>query len=454
MPQRQDKPMSKVVGRPGTVAHAACEHYDAIVLGAGISGLVAASVLSDQGCRHILIADEYGHLGGNHIDWSSGDYTFDIGSFIFQDDSPLLEHFPELLPRYVPIEPAWARLNPQGMVTDYPISARDDILAAGPWEIARIFASVLYARLFQKEMRNAKDFASYWIGSHLLYRSGLESYMKRFYGIEPDQIDIQLARKRMLWISEHASLKNVFARLWKPRSQGPANRQLARPKEGFQSLYKAAAERLESKGVTLRLGARFQAIAREGTGFRFRFDNREVSAERVITTIPVQRSQELCGLPPEAKLRTITLLGLYFSFSGERGFDRSILYNFSHDGAWKRITVYSDFYGKADGREYFTAEIIADHIGGCPVRAEEDFRRHVHANGLFAGDLKLEGSQILENAYPIYSDGAEQRAAEAIRTLKEFGIESLGRQGGFNYQPTARVSTREAEAALRREAAP
>jgi putative NAD(P)-binding protein len=48
------------------------ERYEAIILGAGISGLVSASILLSQGCRRILIADAYSHLGGNHIDWSKG----------------------------------------------------------------------------------------------------------------------------------------------------------------------------------------------------------------------------------------------------------------------------------------------------------------------------------------------------------------------------------------------
>lgn len=49
------------------------ERFDAVVLGAGISGLVSASVLLRQGYARVLIVDEYDHIGGNHIDWSSGD---------------------------------------------------------------------------------------------------------------------------------------------------------------------------------------------------------------------------------------------------------------------------------------------------------------------------------------------------------------------------------------------
>ena len=423
--------------------------YSAIVLGAGISGLVSASVLLDQGCERVVVVDEYQHIGGNHIDWSANGYTFDIGSIIFQNDSPLLKHFPELLEHYVAISPRWARLTPQGVVTAYPISIKDDILAAGPLEILKILASVTYARAFKRKMRNAREFARYCIGDRLLRRSGLDSYMTRFYGVSSDQIDIELAMKRMLWISEHSSLRSVLARIAKPNPPPPTNRQLARPREGFARLYAVAAAKLAERGADIMTGVKMQALEKQDGHFRLVLDNRTILAKRVISTIPIPTVEALCNLPMSEKLETITLLTLYFSFSGERGFTEAILYNFSHTGAWKRLTVYSDFYGRHENREYFAVEVISNHIKESVVDAESDFRRHVAANGLFRGDLRLEGSQFLENAYPIYKSRADLKAAKAVEALKAFGIESFGRQGGFNYQPTARVSTLEAEAALR-----
>jgi UDP-galactopyranose mutase len=44
--------------------------FEAIVLGAGISGLVSTAVLLEQGATNILLVDEYPHAGGNHIDRS------------------------------------------------------------------------------------------------------------------------------------------------------------------------------------------------------------------------------------------------------------------------------------------------------------------------------------------------------------------------------------------------
>ena len=426
----------------------AAEAFDVIVLGAGISGLVSASVLQKQGYRRIVVVDEYAHIGGNHIDCKIGNYTFDIGSLIFQDDSPLLAHLPELLPLYVEINPSWGRLNPQGVVTDYPISVRDDIVAAGPVEWIRMVLSVLFTRVFRSRLRNARDFAEYWIGARLMRRSGLENYMLRFYGVTAARIDLQFAEKRMLWLKEQASPRNVFRRLLRAPEKPATNKQLARPREGFAYLYGVGAQRLALGGVTFRLGAKMDSLQKSDGRFLLRIEDRSVSASRVVSTIPLERAQALCEIPSESSLQSVTLISLFFSFSGERGFKQAILYNFSDTGAWKRLTVYSDFYGRCEGREFFAAEVNADHVLGSVEAAAEDFRRHSSENGLFNGDLKLEGSHTLANAYPIYTNNAAERAATAIAALRAFGVELFGRQGGFDYQPTARHSTLVAEAAI------
>ena len=426
---------------------------DAIVLGAGITGLVSASILVDQGTPRTLVVDEYGHIGGNHIDVTIGPYTFDIGSLIFQDDSPLLTHFPELLPHYQPIKPTWAKLNPQGKITRYPFSMTDDFLSAGVIDCARMLASVARARIRRRKPDNAGDFAKYWLGARFLHRSGLDSYMERFCGLPIDRIDLKFAEKRMGWISEHARLIEQARRLVASRRASLVNKatneQLARPRSGFAELYRPAATRLEQHGVTFVLNAELTRLRRVDSEFEMQLGDRRVRAPRVISTIPIDRARELCGFSAGSPLPSVTLITLFFSYSGRRGFSESVLYNFSHDGAWKRLTMYSDFYGRAAGREYFAVEVLADRAAHDVERAAADFRAHTKANALFEGDLELIGSHLLRHAYPIYTEGSGDRAEAAIAQLRDFGLESFGRQGGFQYQPTARVSTLEAEAALR-----
>lgn len=425
------------------------EVYDAIILGAGVSGLVAASVLLRQNNERIAVIDEYAHIGGNHIDWSTNGFTFDVGSLIFQDDSPLLKHFPELLEHYIHIQPTWGRLNPQGKVTRYPISVADDILRAGPIEICRIAFSVIHARIRQRPLRNARDFAAFWIGAYLLRRSGLKNYMARFYGMPPEHIDLELAEKRMMWIKEHSSLRSLLRKMTQKKPPHMKNKQLARPKAGYAALYEPAKCGLAEKGVTFRLGTFISKVVKNDDHFIvIPTEGRKIASRRMISTVPINITHRLCGLEQDKPLQTITLISLYFSFAGDRGFAQSILYNFSYEAAWKRLTIYSDFYGRTDGREYFAVEVVSNDTIASIELAEAEFRAHVARNNIFHGDLRLEGGQILENAYPIYTHGAPAEADRQIERLKQFGIESFGRHGAFNYQPTARVSTLEAERAL------
>lgn len=433
--------------QPETASEA--DVYDAIILGAGITGLVAASVLLRQNSARIAIIDEYQHIGGNHIDWSANGFTFDIGSLIFQDDSPLLKHFPELLEHYVHIHPTWGRLNPQRQITRYPISIVDDILGAGPVGICRIVLSIIHARIWRRRLRNAKDFARFWIGGYLLKRSGLENYMARFYGVPPEHIDLELAEKRMMWIKEHSSLRGLLRKMRQRKLPHLKNKQLARPKEGYTVLYEPAKKGLIENGVIFRLGTPISKVAKDDEQFIVTpAQGKTIAAARVISTMPINIMLRLCGLEQEKSLETITLISLYFSFSGDRGFTQSILYNFSYEAAWKRLTIYSDFYGRNDGREYFAVEVVSNDTITSIELAEAEFRAHVASNAIFNGDLKLEGGQILQNAYPIYTHGAPAEADRQIDRLRQFGIESFGRHGAFNYQPTARVSTLEAERAL------
>jgi protoporphyrinogen oxidase len=276
--------------------------------------------------------------------------------------------------------------------------------------------------------------------------------MSRFYGLAAEKIDIEFAEKRMFWIREHAMVRNLVRRLLQPAAKTVANTQLARPREGFAHLYQSSVRRLEKSGVTFLLGEEMQSLQKDGEVFFLQTGSRRVAASRVVSTIPLDRIQKLCGMTSNKTLMTVTLISLFFSFSGDRGFKQSMLYNFSHTGAWKRLTVFSDFYGKFEGRDYFTVEANSDHISGSIDAAEQDFRRHVSENGLFVGDLKLEGSHIVSNAYPVYTRKADKHAADIIAELRTHGIESIGRQGGFDYQPTARVTTLKAEIALSRGA--
>ncbi len=332
--------------------------FDAVVLGAGSSGMVSASILLNRGLKRVLLLDEYGHLGGNHISLDIGPYTFDIGSFFFQGDSPFVTHFPELMKHYIPLHYSVARVSPQGQVASYPFSLKQDVLSAGPVEWARILSSLAYARCFAKPDASALQFAHYWLGRRFCERSGLANYMERFYATNPDAIESVFAQKRMRWIADHANMKAML-RHCRPEKEPPAFQHI-RPREGFPRLYSAVDDSLRQRGAEIRLGQTIRSIQRnEQGGFRLALVGGDVYTDNLISTMPIDRVSELCGLPVDRTLDYVTLISLFYSHGGDRGFSSNVLYNFTPVGRWKRLTMHSDFYGRAEGRDYFSLEVVA-----------------------------------------------------------------------------------------------
>ncbi|WP_102223812.1 NAD(P)-binding protein [Acidimangrovimonas sediminis] len=440
--------------------------WDAIVLGGGVSGLVAASVLSqrregrgDRGSvPSVLVLDDYPRLGGNHTSVDIGPYTFDIGSFVFSEHTRFLTHFPRMLPLMANQQPgtvSTARISPALRLARYPFDLSEDLLRPGLVSAAAMIGSALHGRLAHDQNLNAESFCRHWVGDRVYRQTGLKHYMTRLLGEDPAQIESDFAHKRLGWIKRNAGAGAVagrlIARLRPRRARQPgAGRLLVRPRAGFEAMYRVAEEDLGARGVTIRTDAGLTRIepAPGGGNVVHLADGARHETGCLISTIPLHQSLPLCGLDLPGCLPTASLLSLFVSFEGERGFDANTLYNFTHEGRWKRLTMHSDFYGHAGGRAYFSVEIALRAPEADPAQMLAEFRDLADRVGIFRGDLRLEGARLTSHAYPVHLQGASAATSSAIAQLRSAGVLSFGRQGGFDYQPTATVSAYVAERAL------
>lgn len=73
--------VEKTVGRGEERAPVEKEQYDAIVIGSGIGGLVAATQLAVKGAR-ILVLEKYVIPGGSSGFFERDGFTFDVGSSV------------------------------------------------------------------------------------------------------------------------------------------------------------------------------------------------------------------------------------------------------------------------------------------------------------------------------------------------------------------------------------
>jgi len=436
-PTRQDERVE--VSRPPFAEQVV---HDVIVLGAGIAGLAAMDRLTGTG-GSILCLESFDRIGGSHRSVEAGGYTFDIGSFVFHANHPFFQTYPEVREQMVPFAPGQQRLAPDGKVRRYPY-ASTEIFGGALLSTVLDGLSFLSGRLRFGEVGNADAYARKILGRRLYERLGLRNYMERFYGSSAELIDRSFVDDRMKFVLravQPAAMAGTIAQLVRSKvsapKPAPKRVALARPRAGFEALYAPVVKALEDKGARFVLGAGTEAIRRVSDGFEITTAQGVYRCARLVNTLPLHVLWPLLKQSTALELESSRLTSLFVSFSGDRGFTAPILFNFHGEGRWKRLTLHSHFYGDVEGRAYFSVEV--PQSAGDPVDAGalfDDFRRHTAANGLFNGDLALEGHAVTDFAYPHYAIGYKARLAKAFAALEAAGIETVGRQGRFDYLPT------------------
>lgn len=432
--------------------HDSVRRTDIVVLGAGISGMVLADGFARSGLSVALI-DTYDRPGGNHISRQIDGFTFDIGSFMFFSHSPFFQLFPEARSMCLPAKFSTGRITPRGSVSAYPFSYRDDIADRGPGEVIQILGSALLGRIMGDNRTSAASFAIRHLGDRFFRESGLASYIERLCGAPAEQVEHVFATKRMAWIAHQAQAGALARRLTGKKSPPGPGITLARPRDGFPSLYAPVLQNLEGNGVQVSLGNNLTRITGSPGAFTLESSGGRFSCRRIISTAPLATTARLLGISPPAEVSSIDLGTLYLVTDANRGFSCNILYNFDRTGEWKRLTMHSDVYGLVDGKAYCSVEVPVLGAKFDPDLQAQMFRQHVQKYGLFKGDITLVGHELTRHAYPRYLRGATAAVSSMIAALERRGIEVAGRQGAHDYIPTASLATQLAIHRLKRERA-
>lgn len=414
--------------------------YDTVILGGGVTGCTAAKILAERG-EKVCIVDSYPTLGGNHKSWTYGDISFDIGSIFFWTGGDFFTAFPTAAAQCVPSPYTTQRIAPSRRVLKYPFDTREEFFRKPLSYKVQVFLDILISRLRYARPTSALDFIQGRIGHRLTADSGLLNHIRRLFGLEARDISVVLAERRMGWVRDASRLGSLWARLRKrppvtdPRQE--ARRCVARPRAGFGVMYAAVAQELRDCGVDALLACTDLRLEQQEGLFVLQAGGQQLSARNVLSTMPLTTTAALAGIEIEAP-RSTTLYSLFCKSRGERGFASTVLYNFTDRAMWKRLTVHSDYYGRApEGHEYFCIEIPSDHGDLDAETIMEDFRSSCRDFGIFQGELIFVDVVKTDFAYPVLSPASIAASEAAIDRLEMMGIRMAGRQGRFDYIPSA-----------------
>lgn len=422
-----------------------------IILGAGVAGLFAADRLSKAGLD-VTVIERTDRCGGAHRSHGIGGYTFDLGSFFYEEGARIFELAPqlrEICPKVLRIQ---RRIAPSGAILHYPLDPRD-VLRQSPWQFPFALLDLAASRLGVRRNGTLEAISRKRLGRTFFATTGLEAYLTRFHHLPPNKVDEEFFFHRMAHIERSTSAKALIQAAMrsltsrKPHAV-PQRALRVRPQSGFEAIFNPIAQRLQSRGVRFYLLENVQRIGQDGAIYHVRTDKGSYLADTIVSTIPLEAMHKAAF----GKSSGLVSLGMTTLFISAEWLDPragNVLFNFHSQGAWKRATIYSRIYsGTTRGREFFTVEAtIAPATAHDPQSSFEDFRAHVTRLGLARG-LVLEGHDLVDDCYPLYSPGSCTRVQAVRDRVSAFGIVAAGRQGRFEYLPTSSGVIRRVEEEL------
>jgi protoporphyrinogen oxidase len=410
------------------------------ILGGGPAGVTLAAELTGVDGLEITLLEKEEHLGGLHKTVLIDGCSYDIGTFLFRDDHEYFRAFPGISSsQFLPIDYRAASIRLRGSLDAYPMSLAGYARDYGFGELMLSALDCVRCRVVHRRRDTLPAYVKYYIGERMYRRSGLKRYIERLYHTRDVDIDLHFAEQRLQMLQEHLSLRSIIDRLTL-RLQGrqvkvgrPVVRYV-RPAAGFQQFYGAVEEHLAGRGIRVMTGRSIQQIQQRDGGFAIRFGDQVEHFDLIVSTIPVPTLAGYIDMPVEARFEYMKLISLFYRFRGNAGFDGHVLFNYSEGGLWKRVTRFSEYYGRHAGDEYFGVEVTAREPWDITVEsAREDFEHHARSLGLFDGQLAYQGHAVTDNAYPLFHVDEIKRLNETKQRIRALGIHLVGRQGNFEY---------------------
>lgn len=423
-----------------------------VVLGAGIAGLFAANRLSESGL-HVTVIDSSDRCGGAHRSHHIGDFTFDLGSFFYEDGARIFELAPHIREQCPKVMRVQRRIAPSGAILHYPLDPRE-VLRQASWRLPFAFLDLAGSRLGVRRDGTLDAISRQRLGRTFFETTGLQAYMTRFHHLPPRQVDESFFFHRMGQIERatrpkallHAAMRALIFR--EAASTLPRRALHVRPRSGFEAMFDPTAMRLQSRGVEFRFLEALQWINRQGPNYHVETTKGSYFADAVVSTIPLD-SLHHALFGATSGLASLDMATLFVSAEWLDPRTGNVLFNFHDEGDWKRATIYSRIYPEtAGGREFFTVEAtIAQDASHDPQSTFDNFRSHLTRLGLARG-LRLEGHARVHECYPLYSPGSTARLQTILDRVSATGVITAGRQGRFEYLPTSTGVIRRVEEEL------
>ncbi|WP_419911661.1 protoporphyrinogen/coproporphyrinogen oxidase [Candidatus Poriferisodalis sp.] len=418
---------------------------DVVVIGAGPAGLSAALDLVESGHSCTLV-EAGAAVGGMAGSFEFAGQRVDYGSHRLHDaiSERQRARFERLLGDDLQVRPRNGRIRLRDRWIGFPLRTWDLLTHVPPSFGLRVAADMVTGPLrrtpgpsFDAEVRArlGPTVADEFYGP----------YARKLYGVEPAELDAELARRRVSATSGVDVLRRVV------RAARPKGRQFLYPRHGYGQLSEAMADAAVDAGVNMRLSTAAAGIELDAKGVAVHLQPQgqqtgdALHVDAVLSTVPIPTLASILtpAPPPEIadaleRCRTRSMVLAYLVVDRDQYTPYDAHYFPGPDTVVARLSEPKNYRDGDDpaGQSVLCAEIPCwshDEIWHADdVEIAEQVTADLEASGLPAPSSAETTVRRLPSVYPVFERATmtdRAAVAEWLASLAPSGLISFGRQG-------------------------
>lgn len=423
-----------------------------VILGAGPAGLGAALQLARRGKFEVTVLERNDAVGGNAGSFELAGLNVDYGSHRLHPSCPpeVLTDIQSLLGPDLLDRPRHGRIRLRGRWLHFPLKPANLALHTPPTFILGVLRDAI---LKSGKATGDENFASVLqcgLG-RTICRDFYFPYAEKIWGVSPDQLDAEQARRRV----SAGSLTKLVGKVLKlvPGLKRPGAGRFFYPKGGYGQISEAYHRAALNAGAKVRLKAQITSVDLENgraVSVGVAGEQERIPSRLVLSTIPVTALIRLVRPEPPAEviaaaseLAYRSMILIYLVLDSDRFTEYDAHYFPESTIKITRLSEPKNYcLAELPGKTVLCAELpcsTADEVWQfSDVQLGELVRDALAKAGIpIKVPIRQVVSRRLPQAYPIYARGYRQHFEKLDDWVGKLdGIITLGRQGLFAHDNT------------------
>lgn len=395
-----------------------------VILGGGITGLVAAYYLSKD--FEVTVIEKENFLGGSASSFSYKGFVLDFGPHKIYTEIPgIISEINKLCPLLKIKKKNSIYLR--GNYYDFPLKL-SQIVAKMPFVALRAGVDVLLKPFNKLPDDSYENFLINRFGK-TLYNLSFRDYAYKIWKSNPQELDAELARRR---VAVSGILELIKSVLMKDNKKISAEYFYYPPNGLSQLINSLVSSILKNKGKIL-LNSSPKISIKENKVEKISIKSKSIKPDYIISTMPLDSLAEISNIKEEISLSYQKLNIIYFILNKKRALKDCWVFFPEGEFIFQRVSEQKAFSPHTSPEDK-TAIMVETTKETAPKVVNEIISQLKSVGILEKHEIIEHFTKSIPKAYPVYKKGFKTSFEKMEKFFEPIGnFYLLGRQGLFNY---------------------